>query len=51
VARRDIEYVEWLDRMPIGRPHRAEIDAILRRAGRRGGAARVEEPRGLYRRR
>lgn len=51
VARRDIEYVEWLDRMPIGRPHRAEIDAILRRAGRRGGAGRAEEPRGLYRRR
>jgi curved DNA-binding protein CbpA len=51
VARRDIEYVEWLDRMPIGRPHRAEIDAILRRAGRRGAVARTEEPRGLYRRR
>jgi len=51
VARADLEYVEWLDRMPIGRPHRDEIDAILRRAGRRGAAARGEEPRGLYRRR
>ena len=51
VARLDLEYVEWLDRMPIGRPYRAEIDAILRRAGRRGGTARAEEPRGLYRRR
>jgi len=51
VARVDIEYVEWLDRMPIGRPHRAEIDALLRRAGRRGGAARADEPRGLFRRR
>ncbi len=51
VARRDVEYVEWLDRMPIGRPYRAEIDAILRRVGRRGGAARPEEPRGLFRRR
>ena len=51
VARADLEYVEWLDRMPIGRPYRDEIDAILRRAGRRGGAARPEEPHGLYRRR
>jgi len=51
VARLDLEYVEWLDRMPIGRPYRAEIDAILRQAGRRGGAARPEEPRGLFRRR
>jgi len=51
VARLDLEYVEWLDRMPIGRPYRAEIDAILRRAGRRGAAARAEEPRGLFRRR
>jgi curved DNA-binding protein len=51
VARRDLEYVEWLDRMPIGRPYRAEIDAILRRAGRRGGTAPAEEPRGLFRRR
>lgn len=51
VARADLEYVEWLDRMPIGRPYRDEIDVILRRAGRRGGAARPEEPHGLYRRR
>jgi hypothetical protein len=46
-----VEYVEWLDRMPIGRPYRAEIDAILRRTGRRGGAATAEEPHGLFRRR
>lgn len=51
VARLDLDYVEWLDRMPIGRPYRDEIDAILRRAGRRGGTARPEEPRGLFRRR
>ncbi|MCU0477904.1 MAG: J domain-containing protein [Chloroflexi bacterium] len=51
ISRRDVEYVEWLDRMPIGRPYRAEIDAILRRTGRRGGAAKVEEPHGLFRRR
>jgi curved DNA-binding protein CbpA len=51
IARRDVEYVEWLDRMPIGRPYRAEIDALLRAARRRGGAAKPEEPHGLYRRR
>jgi curved DNA-binding protein CbpA len=51
IARRDVEYVAWLDRMPIGRPYRAEIDALLRRAGRRGGAATPEEPHGLNRRR
>ncbi len=51
IARRDLEYVEWLDRTPIGRPYRAEIDAILRRTGRRGGAAGAEEPHGLFRRR
>ena len=52
IARSDIEYIEWLDRMPIGRPYRDEIDAILRRPG---GASRAEaqaaERRGLFRRR
>ena len=52
IARSDIEYVEWLDRMPIGRPYRGEIDGLLRIAGRR----RSVEPdsggrRGLFRRR
>jgi curved DNA-binding protein CbpA len=52
IAHRDIEYVEWLDRMPIGRPYRGEIDGLLRAAGRR----RSSEPdsvgrRGLFRRR
>jgi curved DNA-binding protein CbpA len=51
IARRDVEYVEWLDRMPIGRPYRAEIDTLLRAARRRGGGAKAEEPHGLYRRR
>jgi curved DNA-binding protein CbpA len=52
IARRDLEYIEWLDRMPIGRPYRDEIDAILRRAGRRTAPGRGEEPRrGLFRRR
>jgi curved DNA-binding protein CbpA len=52
VARRDLEYIEWLDRMPIGRPYRDEIDAILRRTGRRKSAsAQAQERRGLFRRR
>jgi curved DNA-binding protein CbpA len=52
IARRDIDYIEWLDRMPIGRPYRDEIDALLREAGRRR-APHVEatERRGLFRRR
>jgi curved DNA-binding protein CbpA len=52
LARRDLEYVEWLDRMPIGRMYRDEIDGLLRRAGRRRSAASDEpERRGLFRRR
>jgi len=52
IARGDLEYVEWLDRMPIGRPYRDEIDAILRGAGRRRSAPADEgERRGLFRRR
>jgi curved DNA-binding protein CbpA len=51
VGRRDIEYLEWLDRVPIGRPYRAEIDQILRRAGRRRAAEPESAPRrGLFRR-
>jgi hypothetical protein len=38
--------------MPIGRPYREEIDALLRRAGRRRSAeADATDRRGLYRRR
>jgi len=52
LGRTDLEYIEWLDRMPIGRPYRDEIDAILRRAGRRRSAeADSTERRGLFRRR
>jgi curved DNA-binding protein CbpA len=52
VARHDIEYIEWLDRAPIGRNYRPEIDAILRSSGRRKTAAREASDRhGLYRRR
>jgi curved DNA-binding protein CbpA len=52
IARADLEYIEWLDRVPIGRPYRDEIDPILRRAGRRKSAAtEANERRGLFRRR
>ncbi len=50
IARRDLEYLEWLDRMTIGRPYRDEIDLILRRTGRRKSAVREDRP-GLFRRR
>jgi curved DNA-binding protein CbpA len=52
IARADLEYLEWLDRMPIGRPYRDDIDAILRRTGRRRSAdATTTDKRGLFRRR
>jgi curved DNA-binding protein CbpA len=52
IARRDLNYIEWLDRMPIGRTYRDELDAILRRTGRRQSAsAEAQERRGLFRRR
>ena len=52
IARHDIEYIEWLDRMPIGRSFREELDAILRAAGRRRSADPAStDRRGLFRRR
>ena len=52
IARADLEYIEWLDRTPIGRPYRDEIDTILRRVGRRRSAdVEHTERRGLFRRR
>ena len=52
IARRDIEYIEWLDRTPIGRPYREEVDMILRRVGRRKSVeAQAADRRGLFRRR
>lgn len=52
ISRRDLEYIEWLDRMPIGRPYRDEIDAILRAKGRRRSSdAEATGRRGLFRRR
>jgi curved DNA-binding protein CbpA len=52
IARVEIEYLEWLDRMPIGRIYQPEIDALLRRAGRRTSTAPDRSgQRGLFRRR
>jgi curved DNA-binding protein CbpA len=51
IARRDLEYIEWLERMPIGRAYREELDAILRAAGRRRTAVGDPQRRGLFRRR
>src|SRR3954447_6794407 len=52
IARQDLEYIERLDRMPIGRPYRDDIDGILRSAGRRRSeAGDADDRRGLYRRR
>ncbi len=52
ISRSNLEYLEWLDRMPIGRPYREEIDVILRQKGRRRSAeADKRERPGLFRRR
>ena len=52
IARKDLDYLEWLDRTPTGRSYRDEIDAILRRAGRRRSAEAGDKgTRGLFRRR
>jgi curved DNA-binding protein CbpA len=52
IARTDPAYLEWLDRMPIGRIHQAEIDVLLRKAGLRTSGADHAGPRhGLFRRR
>ncbi len=56
IARSDIEYIEWLDRMPIGRPYRDEIDVDpahgrpARVRGRRGGRPARPVPAPLGRR-
>ena len=52
IARTDLEYLEWLDRMSIGRAYRDEIDQVLRRAGRRrSSTADAADRHGLIRRR
>lgn len=52
IGRADPSYLEWLDRVPIGRPYRHELDEMLRRMGRRAPeGAEGADRRGLYRRR
>jgi hypothetical protein len=52
IARTDLEYLEWLDRTPIGRIYQPEIDVLLRSSGRRTTAPRGDsQRRGLFRRR
>ncbi len=46
VARFDIEYLEWLDRMPIGRTYQSEIDELLRAKGRRSKRGDTDQGRG-----
>ncbi len=52
IARSDLEYLEWLDRTPIGRIYQVELDEILRAYGRRVSASPEDrQQRGLFRRR
>ena len=52
IARVDLEYLEWLDRTPIGRAYVSEIDKLLRANGRRDARVDPAETRqGLRRRR
>lgn len=50
IARRDLEYLEWLERAPVGRQYRSELDVLLRRAGRRRAGGDDADRRGLFRR-
>ena len=52
IARYDLEYIEWLDRTPIGRIYQVELDDLLRSHGRRVSAPPAgDKSRGLFRRR
>jgi curved DNA-binding protein CbpA len=52
IARTDLEFLEWLDRVPIGRMYRSEIDALLRKHGRRVTETPAEgRGKGIFRRR
>ncbi|MGZ8501644.1 MAG: DnaJ domain-containing protein [Candidatus Limnocylindrales bacterium] len=51
IARKNLEYLEWLDRMAIGRAYRDEVDGLLRKAGRRRSSQVEDGRRGLFRRR
>jgi curved DNA-binding protein CbpA len=52
IGRIDPGYLQWLDRTPIGRPYRTELDVLLRKLGMRlDEKAEAEERHGLFRRR
>jgi curved DNA-binding protein CbpA len=51
IARTEIDYLEWLDRMPIGRTYQSEIDALLRARGRRSSTSVDQGRGGPFRRR
>jgi curved DNA-binding protein CbpA len=52
VARVDLEYLEWLERAPIGRIFAGEVDTLLRAHGRRAAKHDpADTRRGLFRRR
>lgn len=52
ISRVQPEYLEWLDRTPIGRMYHQEIDALLRASGlRRSAPPGQADKRGLFRRR
>lgn len=46
IARTEVEYLEWLDRMPIGRTYQQEIDEILRSKGLRASRGAMDQGRG-----
>ena len=46
IARMEIEYLEWLDRTPIGRVYQSEIDELLRARGLRATPQSVDQGRG-----
>jgi curved DNA-binding protein CbpA len=46
IARTEIDYLEWLDRMPIGRTYQAEIDGLLRARRRRTAGTDTDQGRG-----
>lgn len=50
IARVDPGYLDWLEDRPEGAPFRAEIDALLRRLGRRQATPPSSPRRGLWRR-
>jgi curved DNA-binding protein CbpA len=51
IVRVDVGYLEWLEERREGRPYREEIDALLRRLGRRGAEPVAAAPRRRFLRR